>query len=215
MAQRLRVLQDPSIVDNVPTTPLEQLQLATEQKAAQMAAARNGAQPTAARPTVAQLQALRTVANALQAPISHHAIDTQERLTGTPSPMLAFAGDQGTGSTAPGVAAIDGAMMPPGPRPDPRGYFLRGDPGQTDWSVANSDNGQFGIPAQGFATQPNGPPIMRAAAAPPPPPVMVAPPPNVTRSVNRFLSEQGQNTNGMTEGERANALKKAMGIGGP
>jgi len=43
MAQLLKVIQDPSIVNNVPTTPLEQLQLATERKAAEMAKARGAA----------------------------------------------------------------------------------------------------------------------------------------------------------------------------
>jgi hypothetical protein len=35
--------------------------------------------------------------------------------------------------------------------------------------------------------------------------------PNVTANTNRFLNEQGVDTSGMTAGEQANALKKAMG----
>lgn len=46
MAQRLQVFQDPSIVQNVPTTPLEQLQLALDAKAAKMAASQ-GTSPLA------------------------------------------------------------------------------------------------------------------------------------------------------------------------
>lgn len=45
------------------------------------------------------------------------------------------------------------------------GRFLAGDPGQTDWSKISADNGLNGIPAQGFATLPNGKPTVRSVIA--------------------------------------------------
>lgn len=50
-------------------------------------------------------------------------------------------------------------------------------------------------------------PLMIAAPQAPAP----APAPNVTQNIDRFLSQQGQSTAGMTAGEQANAFKKSMG----
>lgn len=231
MAQQLKVFQDPSIVQNVPTTPMEQLQLATEQKAAQMAAERNGAQPTAVKPTASQLQALKVVANALVSPSQRNANDIVRDIpaTGTANTARPYTTDAANaldynrlGLTATArepapLAAIDAAtVMRPSMRPGSffaNGAlpFLGGDPGIP--THVGGDNGLYGRPAQGFATVPNGPPIMRSAAPAARQPVMVAapPPPNVTNNINRFLSEQGVNTQGMTAGEQANAMRNAMG----
>jgi hypothetical protein len=134
---------------------------------------------------------------------------------------LAFAGDQGQ---APGVAAINAATAP---RMSMRSGsffangafpFLGGDPGQTDYSIANGgDNGVFGLPAQGFATAPNGPPVIRPSviAAPAPKPKPKAPATmasNLNPGISRYLSEQGGSDKGMTAGEQANAFRKAMGF---
>jgi hypothetical protein len=95
--------------------------------------------------------------------------------------------------------------------------FLAGDPGVP--TNVTADNGMFGIPAQGFATIPNGPPtvptvrsVIAARAAAQPPATMAS---NLNPGVTRFLSEQGVSSKNMSAGEQANALKKAMGIGGP
>ena len=237
MAQQLKVFQDPSSVQNVPTTPLEQLQIATEQKAAQMAAERNGAQPTAVKPTASQLQALKVVANALVSPSQRNANDIVRDIpaTGTANTARPYTTDAANaldynrlGLTATArepkpLAAIDAAtVMRPSMRAanggawfggwgsDAIGRFLSGDPGVP--THVTGDNGMYGIPPQGFATQPNPPPntVMRAPAARQPVMVAAPPPPNVTNNINRFLSEQGQNTQGMTAGELANAFNKSI-----
>lgn len=67
-------------------------------------------------PTPAQLAAINDVSGV---PTSHTAIPTQEQLTGTPSPQLAFAGDQNTG--IPATQAIDtiAPTQPTGPAFNP------------------------------------------------------------------------------------------------
>jgi hypothetical protein len=121
----------------------------------------------------------------------------------------------GSPFSAPAAPSFDTAGSGPGMWADLvdmfGGGFLNGDPGVP--TNVGGDNGAFGVPAQGFATEPNPPPTsiahMYAPLAPPAP----APTLNVTKNINRFLSEQGQNTAGMTAGEQANAFRKSMGFG--
>lgn len=176
MAQLLKVIQDPSIVQNVPTTSLEQLQLATEAKAEQMAKARANA-------IVSALVATDPIGDRQ----SWNQFDDQATnqgydLSGSPDrlprgskaygigdgvdPKLAYTmgtpgGNQAPGPLMdPGQQAITAALtpkpvvrivVPSGNRPfegsigsiNGRG-FLSGNPGQTDWSVANQGMGGLG-----------------------------------------------------------------------
>lgn len=75
--------------------------------------------PLSSGPTPSQLAAINNISGAYQQPITHSAISTQDRIGQTPSPLMAFAGDQNTGLPA-GVAAINAATIPlPRPRPVP------------------------------------------------------------------------------------------------
>jgi hypothetical protein len=114
--------------------------------------------------TARQLQAMREVSGAQQQPITHTAIPTQERLTGTPAPQLAFAGDQNTGTSA--TAAIESATQPwgPGPRARPFAAPLFGSMPAPNGAAVPDTDGLYGIPAQGFALKPP-PPTVRSVIA--------------------------------------------------
>lgn len=180
MAQLLKVIQDPSIVQNVPTTSLEQLQLATEAKAEQMAKARAAAVASAlvaTSPYDVQNDPKYPVSagfregtwadgqpTAAQRNVNDVVIDRPVRSASSTvdaaNPLDAYRlGLTTTRSAPPPVAAIEAATapaikLPPRPTADPfagaiaslfaRDRYLTGNPGQTDWSVANQGMGGLG-----------------------------------------------------------------------